>query len=203
MGSQRRFAPLGQAPTAPSAPAPKPATIERRISMLNEISQLQAENAKLRIQGRRMTEEHVRTEKGHAELKLRHEDLQRLYEGSQAQIASLQTEQARLKSEVQVLLSTSEQGKKIEKQEKDQQALRSELARTRAELVKLEIKKKDEDRFLELEKEKFAKAVRAIVALRKGLSTDEAAREGQLLMANFDRYAAWARDFCLCWVRLR
>lgn len=156
--------------------------------MLNEIAQLQAQNASLRIDARRMIEEHARTEKNHNDLKLRHEDLQRLYEGSQAQIASLQNEQARLKAEVQVLLSTSAQGHTILLQQKERQALQQELMKAHAEITELGNQHTEMKRMLSLEEEKFAKAVRALVGMKKGLNADESNREGEMLMDNFDRY---------------
>jgi len=108
--------------------------VERRVALIREVSTLQEDNATLRIQARRMTEEYQRMTRAHADLTRRHEELQQHFQASQSLVVGLQSEQAKLKGEVVVLLAESTQGQTIVAQQKAQRALRQEVTRLEAQI---------------------------------------------------------------------
>jgi len=114
------------------------ASVERRLGAVRELQLLQEENATLRVQARRMTEEHQRQKHGQAELCARHDSLQQHYQSSQALVAALQAESAKSRRELALLLSSSAQGQRITE-------LEAEVARLKAETARLK-DKVDEER---------------------------------------------------------
>lgn len=140
-------------------------SVDKRLSLLHEIAQLQDENATLRIQIRRMTEEHERVARSYADLSRRHEELQSHFQVSESLVSTLREEQADLRTEVQVLLSTSHQGSTIVAQQKLHEELRQKVQTLETELNEAKQKLKSKGAHITRLEDLAARAIRHLVQL--------------------------------------